>query len=288
MTTTRPCALVVDGGAALTEDPSRSVFVVPVRIGLDGSDFIDAGETKSYSDFYQRLRDGAVASTTTPAPGEYLDAFRRTSADHIICLTIPAKWSGMYDAATLAGQLLAQEEGRNRVQVVETQTAAVGLALIARVAAELCAQGADAETVVAAIRQASDQVRMYGSLATLTYVARSGRVPALIAGISNTLRIRPVFRMQGAETGRVALARTTTGALEALQRIAVEHLNGVPQRVLLFHADAADEAAALGTRLSAVSRVATCETVALSPIAGAYTGPGAFGFAAIPMPDEPA
>ena len=69
MTTTRPCALVVDGGAALTEDPSRGVFVVPVRIGLDGSDFIDAGETKSYSDFYQRLRAGAVASTSTPAPG---------------------------------------------------------------------------------------------------------------------------------------------------------------------------------------------------------------------------
>jgi DegV family protein with EDD domain len=288
VTTTRACALVVDGGAALTEDPSRGVFVVPVRIGLDGADFIDAGETKSYSGFYARLRAGAVASTSTPAPGEYLDAFRRSDGAEVVCLTIPAKWSGMYDAATLAAQMLAQEEGRNRVRVVETQTAAVGLALIARVAAELCEQGEDADTVVAAIRQASDEVRMYGSLATLTYVARSGRVPALIAGISNTLHIRPVFRMQGAETGRVALARTTTGALEALQRIAIEQLDGVPQRVLLFHADAADEAAALGTRLSAVSRVASCETVALSPIAGAYTGPGAFGFAAIPMPDEPA
>ena len=50
-------------------------------------------------------------------------------------------------------------------------------------------------------------------------VARSGRVPALIAGISNTLHIRPVFRMQGAETGRVALAPRRARHLVPLDRL---------------------------------------------------------------------
>jgi len=256
---------------------------VPVRITLGDVEFVDTGDSLGYAAFYSKLRSGAVPSTSTPSPGEYLEAFRRLDAERVVCLTIPAKWSGMHDAACLASDMLAGEEGRKRVIVVETSSAAVGLALIARAAAELCAQRAPVDDVLDEVRRASAAVRMYGSLANLTYVARSGRVPALIAGISNTLHIRPVFRMHGAETGRVALARTTSGALEALQRIAGEQLDGVPQWLLLFHADAPDEAAALQERLTAVSRVGRSETVALSPIAGAYTGPGAFGFAALPM-----
>lgn len=279
----RPCALIVDGGAALPEDLGNGRAVVPVRITLGDVEFVDTGDSLSYAAFYAKLRAGAMPATSTPAPGEYLEAFRRVDAEQALCLTIPAKWSGMYAAACLASNLLADEEGRRRVNVVETQSAAVGLALIARAASELCAQGAAMPAVLAEVRRASAAVRMFGSLATLTYVARSGRVPALIAGISNTLHIRPVFRMHGADTGRVALARTASGALEALQRIATEQLDGVPQWLLLFHADAADEATALQERLAAVSNVARSETVPLSPIAGAYTGPGAFGFAALPV-----
>lgn len=283
----RPCGLVVDGGAAMIEDLERGLAVVPVRITMGDTDFVDAGDSTEYASFYAHLRSGALPSTSTPAPGEYLEAFRRLDAERAVCLTMPAKWSGMYAAAGIAADMLAAEEGPRRVTVIETETAAIGLALIARAAAELCAQGASQEAVIAEVRRASAAVRMYGSLATLTYVARSGRVPALIAGISNTLHIRPVFRMQGAEAGRVALARTTSGALEALERIAGEQLDGVPQWVLLFHADAPDEASALQERLAAVSQVERSETVALSPIAGAYTGPGAFGFAAIPVGSSP-
>ncbi len=281
--TARPCALVVDGGAALVEDLAAGVAVVPVRITLGGEDFVDCGNSQAYARFYARLRDGDVARTATPAPGEYLEAFRRSQGDSVVCITIPAKWSGMHGAATLAAELLAKEEGRRRVTVVDSRSAAVGLALVARAAAALVREGASTEAVLAEVARAGEAVRMYGSLATLTYVARSGRVPSLLAGISNTLRIRPVFRMHGAETGRVALARTPSGALDALQRVAAEQLERRAQWVLLFHADAPHEAAALGQRLDAVTRVGRCETVELSPIAGAYTGPGAFGFASVPL-----
>jgi len=36
--------------------------------------------------------------------------------------------------------------------------------------------------VLARVRRACDEVRMYGALETLEHVARSGRVPALVAG----------------------------------------------------------------------------------------------------------
>jgi len=257
--------------------------VVPQRILIDGEEFVDDGRTGAYASFYRRLRKGHTTSTSTPAPGEYLDAFRRCDSDAIVCLTIPAIWSGMFDAATLAASMLAGEEGRRRVTVLDTGTAAGGLGLVARLAADLCAAGRPSDEVLSAVQRACGEVRTYGALSTLTYVARSGRVPALIAGISNSLHVRPVFRLFGGETGRVALTRTTSGAVSALQRAAVEHLNGHPQWLLVFHADAEADAATLRDGLASATTVARSETVPLSPIAGAHTGPGTIGFAALPL-----
>ena len=126
---------------------------------------------------------------------------------------------------------------------------------------------------------------MYGALATLTYVARTGRVPALLAGISNTLRVRPVFRLvEGGNTGRVGLTRTVGGAIRQLERVAVDELGPAPQWLMVFHADAPDEAAELAAHLGQSVRVVRTETLVLSPMFGAHTGPGTIGFAALPWP----
>lgn len=279
----RPCGLVVDGSAALVEDLARGVAVVPLHIQVGDHEFMDDGHTDSYAPFYHELRQGGNPTTSTPAPGEYLDAFQRVEADHVVCLTIPARWSGMYRSATVAADMDADAHGARRVTVVETPTAIGGLGLVARAVAEACAAGASTDAVLARVGTASQSVRLFGALSTLTYVARSGRVNSLIAGISNSLHVRPVFRLQGGEPDRVALTRTASGAVDALQRAAAEQLDSIPQWLLVFHADAGDEAAALAQRLQAATEVARAEVVALSPVGGAYTGPGAFGFAALPL-----
>ena len=282
-TATRPCGLAVDGSAALIEDIGSGLAVVPLHILIGEQEFIDDGHTDTYASFYRALRESGVGPTTsTPAPGEYLDAFRRTDAEHTVCLTIPARWSGMYRAASVAAAMLAEAGDGRQATVVETGTAIGGLALVARVAAELCARGAPAPEVAAAARAASEAVRLFGSLATLTYVARSGRVNSLIAGISNSLHVRPVFKLRGGETGRVALTRTVSGAVDALQKVAGEQLEPGPQRLLVWHADAEGEARQLAERLGPATPADRIEVVALSPVGGAYTGPGAFGFAALP------
>jgi DegV family protein with EDD domain len=283
--TLRDKALVVDGGAALGEDLGRGIAVVPQRIRVGRREFIDDGDSDAYPAFYALLRSGAVTATSTPSPGAYLEAFRRTDAATVLCLTIPERWSGMHSTANLAAGMLEAEEGRRRVTVIDTGTAVAGYSLIARCAACLAETTDDADAWTAAIRTACSQVRVYGALATLTYVARTGRVPALLAGISNTLRVRPVFRLvEGGSTGRVGLSRTAAGAMRQLERVATDELEPGPQWLMVFHADAAEEAAELAARLTEAVHVARCETLSLSPMFGAHTGPGTIGFAALPWP----
>ena len=275
----------MDGGAALQEDLERGVVVVPQRITVGHREFIDDGNPDAYAGFYALLRGGGVTATATPSPGTYLDAFRRSDAETILCLTIPERWSGMHSTANLAAGMLEAEEGRRRVTVVDTGTAVAGFSLVARCASYLAETTPDASAWIAAVRASCERVRVYGALATLTYVARTGRVPGLLAGISNTLRIRPVFRLvEGGSTGRVGLTRTVSGAIRQLAAVAVDELGPGPQWLMVFHADAADEAAELALRLGEVAHVVRAETLELSPMFGAHTGPGTIGFAALPWP----
>ena len=283
--TMREHALVVDGAAALQEDLEHGVAVVPQRITIAGQEFVDEGDTDAYAGFYRLLRQGGATATSTPSPGSYLEAFRRTEAERILCLTIPEHWSAMHSTANLAAGMLEAEEGKRRVTVIDTGTAVAGFSLIARCAAALAETTPDADAWIAEVVAACEKVRVYGALATLTYVARTGRVPALLAGISNTLRVRPVFRLvEGGSTGRVGLSRTASGAMRQLVRVAVEELGPGPQWLMVFHADAPDEAAELGERLSGAVRVVRCENLPLSPVFGAHTGPGTIGFAALSWP----
>jgi DegV family protein with EDD domain len=276
----QPCALVTGSGAPVPPELAAAVGVVdlPVRIG---DQQIDARSADELRQFYARLRRGETPETSTSSPGEFLDAFRRCRAEQVLCLTIPARWSAMDDSARLAARMLAEEEGRTRVTVVDTGTAAAGLGLITRVAAQLCSGGAELPEVLQRTERAIREVRMFGALETLEFVARSGRINSLLAGISDSLHVRPVFRLSGGQTGRVALARTPSGVLSALEKTARD----LPDRLwmLVFHADNEGLATQLEARLGEVSDVARCEIIALDPIIGTHTGPGAVGYAALPL-----
>ena len=277
---TQACRLVTGSGALVPPELSGTVGVVdlPVRIG---DQQIDVRDDEELRQFYARLRNGETPETSTSPPGEFLETFRRCQAERILCLTIPARWSGMDDSARLAARTLAEEEGRERVTVVDTGTAAAGLGLITRVAARLCMDGAELPEVLHRTERAIREVRMFGALEALEFVARSGRINALLAGISDSLHVRPVFRLSNGQTGRVALTRTPSGVLSALEKTARD-LPGRPW-ILVFHADAEELGRALGARLREVCDVARCEIIALDPIIGTHTGPGAVGYAALPL-----
>ena len=86
-----PCALVTGSGALVPPELSSTVSVVdlPVRIG---DQEINARSDEELHLFYAQLRDGATPETSTSPPGEFLEAFRRSPAERILCLTIPAGW----------------------------------------------------------------------------------------------------------------------------------------------------------------------------------------------------
>jgi DegV family protein with EDD domain len=282
----RRCGLVVDTGAAMPPDLLSVTTIVPLKVEI-GGEVLREGIDIDTDELQSRLDAGEVAHSSTPSPGEYLEAMRSSAAESLVVLTMASSLSGMHGAATLAARLLAEEGDMRSVEVIDTGAAAMGVGVIARVVAQLCSQGRDLEAVSDRARRASTEHTMLGTLRTLAPLARSGRLPSLLAGLGDLLHIRPVFELREGRGRRLALCRTDAAALRALEREAVARAGdwaGV--WVLVFHSGALDDAAALRSALARRLAVVRSETVVLPAVASVYTGRDMVGAALVPLRNE--
>jgi len=280
-----PVRVVVDSSTCLApEDAARAgITVVPMRVEIDGREYRD-GRDLNAGDFYRSLRANghATHSTSAPTPGDYADAFRDAAAD-VLCLTVASSLSAMHQAASLAAGMV---DGGRRVRVVDSGTAAPGLQLLARAAATVAAGGAALDEVEHRVTRLAARVHMFGTLATIEYLARGGRVPQVASWGATVLNVRPVVRFEHGGAHLLQLARGQAGARRALLRHTVRAAeadgaapSGANVHLVVFHGDAIDEARAIEAELRARFADVDIAVSEFTPAMGVHTGPGVTGTA---------
>jgi fatty acid kinase fatty acid binding subunit len=256
-------AICTDSSSLLSasEAASLGVDIVPVAVTLAGEPFDEL--TSSVDWFYERLRAGAVATTSQPSPGELAAAYERAverGADSIVSVHVDARASG-----TVASAELAAREASLFVQVVDTRTVSYGVGLSVRAAAEALAAGGTAGDAARAASRKGGAVRN----AFVVRESPGGRVPSSGAWT--------VGRFEGAAAARIAQCPSIPEAIAALGR---EALAGEgPIAAAVGHAGRELEAAAddLARRLAEVDGVLEVERYRVGAAVGAHTGPDSFG-----------
>jgi fatty acid-binding protein DegV len=257
-------AVCTDSSSLLTPAAAAAleVDVVRVAVALDGEP-VD-GEA-DLEDFYERMRGGAIATTSQPSPGDfaaaYEDAFAR-GAREILSIHLDARVSGTASSAELAAG-----QAELRVLVVAVPTVSFGVALCVRAARQALAEGADA-------REAADVALALGAELDNAFAARAatgGRVAApprdwtllrFADGVA-----RPLSRHGSDDAAVQALARRVEGASRQALAAAVGHAS----KQVEAPADALAEA------LNGSAKVVAVERYRVGAAVGAHTGPDGFG-----------
>ena len=276
-------AVVTDSSACLPPAlaAEHGIAVVPLAMLVDGELFHDGA--LSSDDFYARLEAARKPPTTTSAaPGEFLEAFRAAHAAgsrEVLCLTLSSRYSGTHSSAVNAGKMAAAELPDLRVEVVDTGGIAMthGFAVLA--AARAARGGGSLDDAAAAARRVGEAAHLVGALATTRYLAKSGRVPWIVHWAASALRIKPVLASNGNGVGAVGRARTPAQANARLLRYVDQKPHGAPLHVAVMHAAAparAEELAALVKERFAPAELLVTEFTA---VMGIHTGPGFVGLA---------
>ncbi len=272
-------AVVTDSAACLPEGLLQQYDIHVVPFGLMwGDEVLRDGIDITPAEFYHRLRTSEELPTTSqPSIGDFLRVYQPLAGkvDGIVSIHIPQALSGTYSGAQAAARMLEDVP----VRVVDCGTAVMAQGFVVLAAARAAAAGAGLDEVVRAAKEMVPHVHLLATLDRLDYLARSGRVPGVVAMLGSALHIVPVFTIQQGHITVVARARSKRRAVKSMLDRMAELAHGRPTHAAVFHADVPDEAEDLRARVTERFDCVELYVTEFTPVMGSHTGPGVIGVA---------
>ncbi len=250
-----------------TDAAACGVALVPLTVIVDGRAYRD-------TDVNEAILGGGRPTTSGPPPAEFVEALRATP-DGAVIVTVADALSSTNASARAAAALSDVP-----VEVVDSASASGGQTLVALAAAEQARRGGGVDQVAAAARAAAGEVRLVGALSSLDGLARTGRVPGLVAGAARRTGIQFIFTLRNGVIRPVRPAATRAAAVDRMIELCVAA--GSPD----FVVDIAllGESAELQERFSAAVHarglsIGTAITADFGTAIAVYTGPHLTGLA---------
>lgn len=152
-------------------------------------------------------KSGTLPKTSAISMGEYMDVFGKYVKEGrtVIHINLSSNLSSSHQNAVLA----AQELGN--VYVVDSQSLSSGSGHLVIEAAEMAAQGLDAETIVARLNEMKERLDVSFVLQTLEYLQKGGRCSSVAALGARALQLRPEIRVAD---GGMGVGKKYRGSME--------------------------------------------------------------------------
>jgi DegV family protein with EDD domain len=253
----------------------RGIEIVPLTIRFGDEELVDREELSTEEFWARCARSPVLPSTAAPAPGRFEQAYRALAergATSIVAVTI----SGALSATMQSAELGARGVEGLDVRVVDSRTVTLGLGTIALAAAELAADGADADAVERLAGELVERTRVFGALDTLENLKKGGRIGNAKALLATALSIKPIIEVADGVVEQHGKQRTRTKALAFLVD-KVASFEGRVEHLAVMHAaaDDVDEFVAQ-LRPHAPAGIVVGQ---IGPVIGAHAGPRTIGVA---------
>jgi DegV family protein with EDD domain len=232
-----------------------------------------------FDDFYARLAAARELPTTSqPSIGDFLSVYEPLVAEgrDIVSIHLAGGISGTVDAARQAAAQVAERGGGPRIEVVDSETGAGGLGLVALAAARAAKHGADVDGTAAAAREARADLKIWFAVDSLDHLQRGGRIGKAQAMVGSALKIKPILSLES-EIVPVERVRTWGRAFERLVDYMRARRDDGADGWVVQHIRAQEQAERLVER---GREIYGCEPLWVSevgPVIGAHTGPGLVG-----------
>jgi len=237
-------AVVTDTDSSLPADLAarHGIRQVPINI-LFGEEVLESEVEISDEQLFARVdRDGQLPTTSAPSPGQFGQAYEAafaSGAESILCFCVSGEVSATHGAAVVACDLFP---GRD-ITVVDTRTLSMAQGFMALAAAEAVEAGASKEEAISQARAVGERAHLYAALSTVKYLAMSGRIGHLAAGMASILNVKPILTVRDAKLDLLERVRTQKRAWARVIDLTAQAVgNRSIERMAIIHVAVEDEA----------------------------------------------
>lgn len=277
-------AVITDTDSSIPPQVSQQMGIeqVPITIHFGGESYttgLDIDDTSLFEKIDQRNK---LPTTAAPSPSAFAAAYQRAfdrGAETVVCICVSSKVSATYNSALSACEAFS---GRD-IAVIDSLQLSLGQGFMVMAAAEVAQGGGTREEVIAAAEETGGRVHVYALLSTLKYLAMSGRVGKLVAGMADTLNIKPILSVRDGKLDLLERIRTRKKAQERLLELVGSAVaDKSVERAAIIHVNHTEGAQELETHLR--SRFAYPEEILIAdftPGLAVHAGSGVVGVALV-------
>jgi DegV family protein with EDD domain len=275
--------IIVDTSSNVPDDllQRHRMIEVPTLVIFGDQSFQNKHEL-SEADFYTKLASSKTLPTTSqPPPAYFANAYQQAlqeGASHIVVVTVSGKLSGTFRSA----QMAAQEFGPELFTLWDSNSISMGGGWQAIMAARMIEAGIPYATFSERMHKLRTDIIGFAALETLKYVARSGRVGNLQAGIGELLQVKPILELWDGEATVIARARGRKRSLQDVIDRLHKYYGDRPIHVGMLHANAQDDVRQLLEDARKVLNIDEAIFSDIGPAIAALAGPGVVGIAGCP------
>lgn len=273
-----PFTLVTDS----TIDETASYFsqndikCVPLAFTIDNRTIEeDCGQTVSFHQFYDLLRQGKQSSTSQAKLDTFLTVFREAldAGQDILYIGFSSGLSGTFHAGCMARDELAPLYPDRKIFCVDSLAATGGEYLLVDKAREMRDSGCSAEVTATAIEQMRLHVIHLVTVDDLGHLHRGGRLSKTSAVVGSLLGIKPLIWVDN--EGKLSVCGKVRGRQKAIQYLAdrtIREMSDKKQTVRICHGDCLEDAQKLADILK--QNGVQSDIRYIGTVIGSHTGPG--------------
>lgn len=251
---------------------------------IDGKNYKeDFGESISFNDFYEAMKDGAMTKTSQITYSSYIEYFENLLKEDkdILHLTLSSGITGEYNQALMAVDMLKEKYPERKIYVVDSLTATACQGLLVLYLNELRKSGFSIEEVYDLAKEKREYVHGWFFTSDLTYLVRGGRLSKAAGSFGNLLNICPLIEvnLEGKLLVRDKI-RTKKKATKALIGQIKNHIakdSSLPKVIFIVHTHLHEDAEELRETLSEKFEGYDIKIYEIGTTIGSHLGPGTLG-----------
>lgn len=263
------------------------IEIVPFYVSFDTEKYYKEIEELSIEDFYKTIRSEKIfPKTSLPSINDYYEHFKThiEAGNSIICVTLSNHFSGSYNSAVNARELILENYPNAQIEIINSLNATGGQGAFVLEIGRMIMDGLNYTTIVETALRIRDTARIFFFVETLDYLEHGGRIGKAAALLGTMLNVKPIIYLQDGLLFPSGKVRGTKKAIGKILEITKEHVgeHANDYHYLIAHADNTEYATVIKEGIEKNLGITIPEDFSfIGASVGVYTGPDVAGICLI-------
>ena len=284
--------IITDSSCDLSKEiiSEKKLHVVPFYVSFDEEKYYKEKEEIEVREFYQKMiaNPDVFPKTSLPSVEDYVEAFTPyvEKGIDIICICITTKFSGSYNSASTAKDILLEDYPEAKIKVIDATVNTVLQGILVLEAVRMQENGLSYEQVIEEIDRIKLTGRIIFTVGNMDYLIHGGRVGKVMKVAANALKIRPMIILKEGEIFPFGVARSRKKSVQKILEKLKEHFEEIKEspddyKLVIGYGYDYSEAESFREELLAslktYSNIKDVEIFQIGAMIGVHTGPYPIG-----------